>query len=700
MQPALALAESYYGDVQLASGEPALDHALGTMGIVADLKLDTEALSASLLAPAVRADGARLREIAGRCGPVVAELVEGVVRMEQIHALSSRPSSGQPAEQAAQLEALRKMLLSMVQDIRVVLVKLASHTQELRYLARSGDATGRREIARYTQDIFAPLANRLGVWHVKWEMEDLAFRILEPELYRGIARELDEKRADRERYIETVIALLKGELSRAGIAAEVTGRPKHIFSIYKKMRVKDIDFKSLYDVRAVRVMVPDVKDCYAALGLVHNLWMPIPGEFDDYIAKPKSNEYRSLHTAVVGPEDKALEIQIRTHEMHQHSELGVAAHWRYKEGSRGDQGYDQKIAWLRQVLEWRDDAGDAGELAERFRTGLFDDTIYVLTPQGRVVALTRGSTPIDFAYHVHTELGHRCRGARVNGAMVPLNTPLANGQQVEIAAAKQGGPSRDWLNPELGYVRSAGARARIRQWFNRQNFEAEVGHGRAVVEKELRRQGMMALGLDKLAAKLGFTKADDLLADVGRGEVGGRQLEQAIRALDPRAEAPAAQARDAAPVPTRKGSASSKGAVLVVGVDRLLTVPAKCCKPVPPDAIVGFVTRGRGVSIHRANCASLKRLDAKRRVTAEWGQAEGGAFPVDIEIVAARRTGLLRDISEVLAREKNRIVGSRAVEEDSGLRLRYTIEVANIGQLARVLAVLREVRGVARAARR
>ncbi|HKU72209.1 MAG TPA: bifunctional (p)ppGpp synthetase/guanosine-3',5'-bis(diphosphate) 3'-pyrophosphohydrolase [Burkholderiales bacterium] len=701
VQPALALAESYYRDVRLASGEPALDHALGTMGIVADLKLDAEALSAALLAPAVRANGARLREIAERCGPVVAELVEGVVRMEQIHALSSRPSSAQPADQAAQLEALRKMLLSMVQDIRVVLVKLASHTQELRYLVRSDDAAARREIARYTQDIFAPLANRLGVWHVKWEMEDLAFRALEPELYKGIARELDEKRADRERYIETVIALLKGELTRAGIAAEVTGRPKHIFSIYKKMRTKDIDFKSLYDVRAVRVMVPDVKDCYAALGLVHNLWAPIPGEFDDYIAKPKSNEYRSLHTAVVGPEAKALEIQIRTHEMHQHSELGVAAHWRYKEGSRRDQGYDQKIAWLRQVLEWRDDAGGTSDLAERFRTGLFDDTIYVLTPQGRVVALTKGATPVDFAYHVHTELGHRCRGARVDGAMVPLNTPLANGQQVEIIAARQGGPSRDWLNPELGYVRSATARARIRQWFNRQNFEVEVSQGRAVVEKELRRQGMTALGLDKLATKLGFAKADDLLADVGRGEIGGRQLEQAIHAFDPRAEAPAAEPRETAPAAPRKGqSSASKGAVLVVGVDRLLTVPAKCCKPVPPDAIVGFVTRGRGVSIHRANCASLKRLDTKRRVTAEWGQAEGGAFPVDIEVVAARRTGLLRDISEVLAREKNRIVGSRAVEEDSAVRLRYTIEVANIGQLARVLAVLREVRGVARAARR
>ena len=699
MQAALALATAYYGESRLSSGEAALDHARGTMSIVSGLKLDAEALAAALLAPAVRADSTRLEEIGGHCGPVVAELVEGVVRMEQIHALSSRPSSAPASDQAAQLEALRKMLLAMVQDIRVVLVKLAAHLQELRYLARAGDDAARRETARYTQDIFAPLANRLGVWQMKWEMEDLAFRILEPDTYKSIARELDEKRASRERYIETVIALLKGELARAGIVAEVTGRPKHIFSIYKKMRLKNIDFEGLYDVRAVRILVPDVKDCYAVLGLVHNLWTPIPGEFDDYVAKPKSNQYRSLHTAVVGPEDKGLEIQIRTHEMHQHSELGVAAHWRYKEGSRGDRGYDEKISWLRQVLEWRDDAGGASELAERFRTGLFDDTIYVLTPQGRVIALTKGSTPVDFAYHVHSELGHRCRGARVDGAMVPLNTPLANGQQVEIIAAKQGAPSRDWLNPELGFVRSAAARTRIRQWFNRQNFEAEVAQGRTVVEKELRRQGMTALGLDKLAARFGFAKADDLLADVGRGEIRSRQLEQAIRALDPRAEAPAAEKEAAVPAPARKG-ATGKGAVLVVGVDRLLTVPAKCCKPAPPDAIVGFVTRGRGVSIHRASCASLKRLDAKRRVTAEWGEAEGGAFPVDIEILAARRTGLLRDISEVLAREKNRIVGSRAVEEDSAVRLRYTIEIGNVSQLARVLALLREVRGVARATRR
>jgi len=698
LRPALAFAEQIYAGGVLAGGERALDHALGAMEIVSGLRLDDEALAAALLAPAARQDTGRLREIAERCGPVVAELVEGVARMEQIHALSGRAPSLPAADQAAQLEALRKMLLAMVQDIRVVLVKLADHTQDLRYLARAGDAVLARDTARLTQEVFAPLANRLGVWQLKWEMEDLAFRVLEPGTYKALARQLDEKRVDRERYIEAVIALLKGELNRAGIAAEVTGRPKHIFSIYKKMKSKAIDFESLYDVRAVRVLVQDAKDCYAALGLVHNLWTPIPGEFDDYIAKPKSNQYRSLHTAVVGPEDKALEVQIRTHEMHQHSELGVAAHWRYKEGAREDQGYDRKIAWLRQVLEWRDDPGDAGALAERFRTGLFDDTIYVLTPQGRVIALARGSTPVDFAYHVHTDLGHRCRGARVDGAMVPLNTPLANGQQVEVIAAKQGGPSRDWLNVELGYVRSAGARAKIRQWFNRQNVELEVAQGREVVEKALRRQGMTALSLDRLAAQLGFAKADELLADIGRGEIGGRHLEQAVRALDPRAQGPAPAQEPAAPL-KRARPGAGKGSVLIVGVDRLLTVPAKCCRPAPPDAIVGFITRGRGVTIHRAECASLRRLDARRRVAAQWGAAEGAVFPVDVEVVAAKRAGLLRDLSDAFARDKVRITGSRSADGDAVLRLRYTVEVPDLGRLAVVLDSVRAVRGVVRAAR-
>jgi GTP pyrophosphokinase len=463
-------------------------------------------------------------------------------------------------------------------------------------------------------------------------MEDLAFRILEPQAYLRIARLLDEKRGDRERYLENVIALLKGELTRAGIAAEVTGRPKHIYSIAQKMKRKGYDFEAVYDVRAVRVLVDDAKDCYAALGLVHHLWSPIPKEFDDYIARPKSNQYRSLHTAVTGPEGKAVEVQIRTHEMHQHSELGVAAHWRYKERSRGERGYDEKIAWLRQILEWKDQIGDAGELAEQFRTGLFDDTIYVLTPQGRVIDLPKGATPIDFAYHVHTELGHRCRGAKVDGAMVPLNRVLANGQQVEILAAKQGGPSRDWLNPALGYVASHGARSKVRQWFNRQNLETSIAQGRAVVEKELQRLGMTALSLEKLAAGLGFDGIPGFLAAVGRGEIGQRQLQNAIKEMGSDPGSPGFQPQEEHEPPVaRRGqppsNGSDRGSILIVGVDRLLTVPAKCCKPAPPDAIVGFVTRGRGVSIHRAGCRNVARLATERVVAAAWGENAGPPTP-------------------------------------------------------------------------
>jgi len=698
----LEFAAPLYRERRLSSGEPVLAHALGTAAILAELRLDHEALAAALLFHGQSLGLAGAPALRERFGPAIAELTEGVSRMGQIGALASPSRAGVRAgEQAAQLEALRKMLLAMVQDIRVVLVKLADHTQELRHIAHCEASEPRRETARLTHDIFAPLANRLGVWQLKWEMEDLAFRILEPEIYKQIARQLDEKRADRERYIENVIAQLKGELARAGVRAEVTGRPKHIFSIYKKMKKKAIDFESLYDVRAVRVLVEDSKDCYAALGLVHNLWTPIPKEFDDYIAKPKSNEYRSLHTAVIGPEGKALEVQIRTHEMHQHSELGVAAHWRYKEGSRLDPGYNRKIAWLRQILEWKHEAGDAGELAEQFRTGLFEDTIYVLTPQGRVIDLPKGATPVDFAYHVHTELGHRCRGAKVDGAMVPLNTRLANGQRVEILAAKQGGPSRDWLNPELGYARSAAARTKIRQWFNRQNQEAAAAQGRAIVEKELQRQGLTSLSLDKLAARLHFAKLSDLLAEVGRGEIRPRHLQEAVRALAPHAEpAPAAPVLEGTPAPARPQAAGGKGSVLVVGVDRLLTIPAKCCKPAPPEAIIGFITRGRGVSVHRAACVNVRRLDHNRLVTAEWGKSGGATFPVDIEIEAAERAGLAREIADVLAREKIRVLATRSAASEAAARMRFTLEVADLAQLSRVLALLRELRGVTRAARR
>ncbi len=701
VRAALRFAREQLEGRSLPDGEPALAHALGAADILLELRLDAEALAAAILTPVATVAAERAALIRERFSTPVSDLVDGVVRMAHLGVIPVRQPLETKAEQhAGQLEALRKMLLAMVQDVRVVLVKLADHAQGLRYLVRQEPSEVRREAACLTHDLFAPLASRLGVWQLKWEMEDLSLRILEPETYRAIAGWLDEKRADRERYIENVIAQLKGELVRAGIVAEVTGRPKHIYSIYSKLQRKNGDFESLYDVRAVRVLVDDIKDCYAALGLTHNLWAPIPKEFDDYIAKPKSNQYRSLHTAVIGPEGKAVEVQIRTREMHQHAELGVAAHWRYKEGRHGDRGFDEKLAWLRQILEWKDDVRDASELAEHFRTGLFDDTIYVLTPQGRVIDLPRGATPVDFAYHVHSSLGHRCRGAKVDGVMVPLNTPLASGQQVEILPAKQGGPSRDWLNPALGYVKSTGARTKIRQWFNRQNQGAATAQGRAVVEKELQRQGVTGLNIEKLAAQLGYARLDDFLAETGRGEIRSRQLQEAVRALSaPPAARPAEEVIPLA-MPGPADVATSRGGILVVGVDRLLTVPARCCKPVPPEPILGFVTRGRGVSVHRATCSNVARLDRARLVPVQWGEAAGSTFAVDVEIEAAGNPGVTRDVSEALSREKIRVLATRLASKETATRMRITLEVCDLVQLRRVLHQLRDVPGVARAGRR
>lgn len=672
----------------------ALPEVLETANILLGLALDHECVAAALLAPLLRARPESARELRERFGVRTIDLAEGALRMGEIGKLSgSAVFPERPEAQAAQLESLRKMLLAMVQDVRVVLIKLADHLRALRGMVKSDDAPRRVELAELTRDVFAPLANRLGVWQIKWELEDLTLRVLEPDSYKRIARLLDEKRQDRERYIENVVAQLKGELTRAGIAGEVSGRPKHIASIHRKMKSKALDFEGLYDVRAVRVLVEDIKDCYAVLGIVHSLWSPLPKEFDDYIAKPKTNNYRSLHTAVIGPEGKSVEVQIRTREMHEHSELGVAAHWQYKEGGRGDRSYQEKIAWLRQVLEWRDDVSDAGELAEQFRTGLFEDTVYVLTPQGRVVDLPKGSTPVDFAYHVHTELGHRCRGARVDGAMVPLNTPLANGQQVEVIAAKQGGPSRDWLNPQLGFLKSAGARGKVRQWFNRQNLEADIAQGRTLLEKELQRRGLSRLNLDQLAQDMGYERLGDLLAGLGRGEIGPKALQDALTPDHTPAvseEAPIVMRR-----PTRGG-----GGVLVVGVDKLLTSPAKCCRPAPPEPIVGFVTRGRGVSVHRADCANLARLDPERRIAAEWGAPGTTTFPVEIVVDAVDRTGLLRDISEVLSRERINVTATRSSSTDMSARMRFTVEITDLGQLQKMLALICEVKGVLHAKRR
>jgi GTP pyrophosphokinase len=693
LRRAVEVAATIYGQEKLPGGESVLSHALQSALILSHLRLDWETLAATVLQTSPRF-GDYAERLKAEFGSGVVDLLDGVARMSEIQAIAGELPAKRE-EKAAQLEGLRKMLLAMVQDIRVVLVALASRSHALRYALAQRDRTDLPRLARETLDIFAPLANRLGVWQLKWEMEDLAFRALEPELYKRIVRLLHERRTDREVYIGQVIALLQRELSDAGIRAEVTGRPKHIYSIYKKMGRKEVDFQELHDVRAVRVLVDDIKDCYGALGIVHNLLRPIPKEFDDYIAKPKGNDYRSLHTAVIGPEGKAVEVQIRTFDMHQHAELGVAAHWRYKEGGKADSGYDNKIAWLRQILAWKDEVPDAGELALQFKTELFQDTVYVLTPQGKVVDLPKGATPIDFAYAVHTELGHRCRGARVDGAMVPLNFPLANGQRVEIVAAKEGGPSRDWLNLGLGYLRSGRARAKVRQWFKNQNLEASLSQGRTVVERELQRLGLSSYNLEKLAEKLNFHKPEELFAAVGRGEIVSRQIQNALREH----LAPPSAPQPELPLARPLAPATGKG-ILIVGLDKLLTVLAKCCKPAPPDPIIGFVTRGRGVMVHRQSCSNVRLLNRERLIEAGWGEQSGGLYPIDIIINAADRQGLLRDISEVFSRERINVTAAQTLSQGPTARMQFTLEIDDVHHLGAVLKQIRDVSGVISVARK
>lgn len=697
-----AAARAYVGErlAGVPGGDALAARALDAATLVAGLKLDPDTIRGALLAALPAAGAFDAEEVARRFGAEAAGLAAGVARMASIRA---EPASVTPAERAAQAENLRKMLLAMVGDVRVVVIKLAERLATLRALM-AGDEAERRAVGREVLEIYAPLANRLGVWQLKWELEDLALRATEPETYKEIAKLLDGRRLDRERYIEDVIATLERELAAARVPAQVTGRPKHIFSIWSKMRRKGSGIEALYDIRAVRVLVDDVKDCYAALGIVHALWTPLPGEFDDYIAKPKANDYRSLHTAVMGPEGKPLEVQIRTREMHQHSEYGVAAHWRYKEGTQGrrDPGFEDRIAWLRQVLDWKDAIADGNAWLAAFRQSLFTDTIYVLTPQGKVVDLPAGATPVDFAYALHSDLGHRTRGAKVDGRMVPLDTPLANGQRVEITAAKQGGPSRDWLNPDLGYVTTHRARAKVRQWFKQQQHDQTVAQGRALVERELARAGATAVNLDAVAASAGFSRLDDFFAAATRDELNLRQIQAAIRAVVERAAPAPAEAAPEVTTRTSKAKGSGSG-ILVVGVDRLMTGLARCCKPAPPDPIVGFITRGKGITIHRASCANLARIrerEPERLIEADWGERREEVFPVDIVVECGDRQGLLKDISEVFSREKINVTAVNTLTRQHLARMNFTLEVDGVAQLKRALALVRDVPGVLAAGRR
>ena len=691
---ALEFAEPLYAGQVLSTGEPVWPHALGLGASLASAGLDPAARAAGVLfaAPKHLQGTDQLRE---RFGEEIAALASGVERLYRLRVLTR----GSAQEQN---EILRKMVLGMVEDVRVVLIRLASRTQTLRWFAKN-PAADRAAFARETLDIYAPLANRLGVWQLKWELEDLSFRFLEPDLYREIAQMLEERRTEREHYIRQAMDALREALAAAGVNAEIAGRPKHIYSIWNKMRSKGLEFSEVHDVRALRVIAAAARDCYTVLGVVHDLWEPIPKEFDDYISRPKGNNYQSLHTAVIGPGGKTLEVQIRTEEMHRQAEFGIAAHWRYKEGSKAGKaqdGFDGKIAWLRQLLAWRDEVAGSVSWAEKMRGAALDDTVYVLTPQGKVIDLQAGATPVDFAYALHTDLGHRCRGAKVDGHMVPLDTRLRSGQRVEIVVAKSGGPSRDWLNPERGFLKSHRARQKVRQWFNAQALAETVTAGRAIVEKEAKREGASQANLENLAERLGFGKPDDLFAAVARDEVNLRQLQSALRALAgiaaPQPVAPAP------PAPVRKAKTGGDSGILVVGVDRLLTQLAKCCKPVPPDPIRGFVTRGKGVSIHREDCASLKRLaetHSERLIDADWGAKPGGAYTVDIVVTANDRRGLLRDIGDALARERINVTAVRTQSRDDLAYMRFTFDVEDLGQLRRALATVRDVHGVIRVAR-
>ncbi len=683
------------------TGISLMQQALGTASILAGMNMDHETIAAAILyaAPDFLDDWAEALKT--RFGENIGNLVDGLLRMERIQELSDTEilfeKEKRKGDQSQQIEGLRKMLLGMVEDIRVVLIKLAKRTQVMRTLSGASPEV-QKLIARETQSIFAPLANRLGVWQIKWELEDLALRYLEPELYKKIARLLDERRVDREQYIADVMAQLKLELGKAGIIAEVTGRPKHINSIISKMKRKQVDFGEVYDVRAVRILVNDIKDCYAALGLVHSLWQPIPKEFDDYIAHPKSNNYRSLHTSVIGPRNLALEVQIRTFEMHQHSELGVAAHWRYKEGGKSDVQFDEKINWLRQILEWKEEVASSGEMLEQFKNELFQDQVYVLTPQGRVVDLPKGATPVDFAYAVHTDLGHRTRGAKVDGSIVPLNYHLQNGQRVEILAAKQGAPSRDWLNPALGYLQSPRARAKVRHWFRYLNFDENVAQGRAQLDRELSRLGIVAINQEKIAQKFHFQRVDELLAAIGRGDIAQRQIILAIQEELPSRAEETAKPLAVRPAPVR----SSSSGILVEGVGNLLTNIAKCCKPVPPDAIVGYVTSSRGVTIHRQDCSSMLNLPETRRsrlLEAQWG---GGSatYDADVEVVAYDRQGLLRDITDLFAKEKTNVIKVETFLADNQAKMRFLVEIKDLEQLSRLLTLIQHVPNVVSARRR
>ena len=711
IQRAYRVAEEAHREQKRHSGEPYINHCLAVASILADLRVPPEVVAAGLLHDTVEDTSITLNDIKRDFGNTIAVLVDGVTKLTNLprvsrddqHAENGNGSNGSELSEAALnsialgrkqdlvSETLRKTFLAMGDDVRVVLIKLADRLHNMRTLGFMPE-NKRKRIAKETLDIFAPLANRLGIWQIKWELEDLGFRYLNPEKYKEIAEQIQERRPDREIQIEAIKTNLIKLLESHNIKAEISGRPKHIYSIYKKMTQKGKPFDLVRDVRAVRLIVPDIPACYAALGVIHTHWRPIPGEFDDYIAAPKDNFYQSLHTAVIYDDKRPLEVQIRTAEMHQNAEYGIAAHWRYKEGSHRDKNYEQRINWLRNMMEWRTDVHDAQEFVEGMKTDVFQDRVYVFTPRGDIIDLSARSTPIDFAYHVHTDIGHRCRGARVNGKLVPLYQELKTGDQVEILTAKRGGPSRDWLNPNLGLVKTQRARSKIKAWFKKQEDEQNLAQGRATLERELQRLGITNTNFEKMARELGFKIPEEMFITLGNGDLSVNRVIKQLSDIEETADILEVT------VPAQETKPSTD-AVEVVGLKGLLSSIARCCNPMPGDQIVGYITRGRGATIHRQDCPNiLRQKDTERLLQVDWGKVER-TFPVHITVKAYDRQGLMGDISTLLQGEGVNIADVSVNYNRTVADIKLVIEIRDLAQLSRVLTRIESLPNVLEALR-
>ena len=682
--PALQAARSALVQVVAEHGSRNVDawaHADAVAAIVQPLGVDDDIVVGALLFPLLAAGLIDIDRATLAVGSIATHIASDCVKLLQFGGSSHRTEG--KALSANQAETLRKMLLAIASDARLVFIRLAEQLYQLRN-AKNADEPERLRLARETREIYAPLANRLGIWQLKWELEDLSFRYLDPVTYKRIAGWLASKRADRERYLQEVQSELQTALENAGIKAEIAGRPKHIYSIWRKMQRKGLSFDQIYDVRAVRILVDSITECYAALGIVHGLWPYIPGEFDDYIATPKDNLYRSLHTAVIGPGKLPLEVQIRTREMHDHAELGVAAHWRYKEGGRGDPAYEQKIAWLRQILEPAEHTGSGEsetDFLDRMREELFEDRVYALSPRGEVVDLPKGATPLDYAYHVHTELGHRCRGAKLNDQMVNLTTVINNGDKVEIITGKQANPSRDWLVPSLGFLASPRSRAKVKAWFRKQDEQQNRIQGRQLLDRELQRLAIHSVTITELMHEFGFDDAEKFYLAIGEGDLTIPQITGAMQRRSKPQELIAITAKPESNKPTE--------GIRVQGVGELLSTYARCCRPVPPEIIGGYITLGRGISIHRRTCSNFLRLQDKhpeRVIDVDWGHDAGQQYPVDIVVTAYDRRGLVRDVSAVLADAKVSIQSMNTVTQKDGLvDMQLRVSIHNLQELSNII---------------